>query len=221
MPPPNEHVRQVRDGKLFKPTAEDASQYPLERRTYAADELRVDGDDDNPKLVGHAAVFDQKAELWPGFSEIVAPGAFSKSLGNDVRALFNHNPDIVLGRTRSKTLRLAEDAQGLAVEISPPPTTAARDVVEMIRRGDVSQMSFGFRTVKDRWERDEEGNVTRTLIEVELFDVSPVTFPAFPQTDVALRSLEAWQAENDSATRSGDSRVNLVRARQRMAEMDL
>ena len=112
--------------------------------------------------------------------------------GGDVRALWNHDPNHVLGRTKNGSLSLVEDAVGLAVSIRPPETQMARDALVLIERGDVSQMSFGFRTLSDRWHL-EKGEEIRELVEVKLFDVSPVTFPAYPQTDVALRSLQAWR----------------------------
>lgn len=166
----------------------------IERRIFSAPgfEVRQEGDA-APVLVGYAAVFDELSEEMWGFQERIAPGAFAKSLGGDVRALFNHDPNLILGRTRSKTLRIKEDQRGLLVEIDPPDTQLARDLVVSMRRGDVDQMSFGFRTKKDSWD-EVNGKVIRTLIDVELFDVSPVTFPAYPQTDIAVRSLESWRA---------------------------
>ncbi len=145
-----------------------------------------------PMIVGHAAVFHRLSEDLGGFREKVAPGAFERSLKGDVRALWNHNPSQVLGRTKNKTLRLREDSVGLAVEIDPPQTAAARDLLASIQRGDVDQMSFGFRTRKDRWET-VGGKEVRVLLDVDLLDVSPVTFAAYPQTDVAVRSLQAWR----------------------------
>lgn len=166
----------------------------IERRAFAT-ALRIErrAEGETRTIAGHAAVFNQLSEeLW-GFREVVAPGAFRKTLGADVRALWNHDPNHVLGRSKSGTLRLREDEVGLAIEIDPPDTAMARDLVTLIERGDVSQMSFGFRTVTDSW-RMLDGEPVRTLEEVELFDVSPVTFPAYPETDVAVRSLEAWRA---------------------------
>lgn len=172
----------------------------IEHRTFAVHELRVTkkGDaPDGPKMIrGHAAVFNKDSEEMSGFVERVAPGAFGKTLkdGADVRALFNHDPNVVLGRSTSGTLRLFEDKIGLAIEIDPPDTQAARDLLVSIERGDISQMSFGFRTVTDDWQIEEKRTV-RTLKEVELFDVSPVTFPAYPDTDVSARDLEAIAEE--------------------------
>jgi len=185
------------------------TQPKLERRTYFADELRVDGGD-TPLIRGHAAVFDLPSEDLGGFRERIAPGAFAKTIQSaDVRALFNHNPDYVLGRNKAGTLRMSEDSKGLAIEIDPPDTQFARDLAVSMRRGDINQMSFGFRTLSDKWAK-VDGEWLRTLLEVELFDVSPVTYPAYPQTDVAARSLEAArQAEEPPDL----SRIALMRRR--------
>lgn len=168
----------------------------LERR-FIVDglELRAAGDDTKqPIIAGYAAVFSQLSEDLGGFREQIAPGAFSKSLGEDIRALFNHDRNFVIGRNKSKTLRLEEDARGLRVEIDPPDTTDARDLLVKMKRGDVTGMSFGFRTMEDHWD-EVDGKVVRTLIEVRVFDVSVVTYPAYPQADAAVRSLEEWRAK--------------------------
>ena len=169
------------------------SEPTIERRAFAMVELRVEGADDGPKrVVGHAAVFDSLSEDLGGFRERVARGAFAATIAtDDIRALFNHDPNQVLGRNRAGTLKLAEDETGLAIAITPPDTQVGRDLLVSIERGDVSQMSFGFQTLSDEWVM-EAGDEVRTLKAVRLFDVSPVTFPAYPQTDVALRALAAW-----------------------------
>lgn len=145
---------------------------------------------DDARIVGYAAVFNTYSEPLGSFREIIRPGAFRNALEADVRALWNHDPNYVLGRTKNGTLKLAEDERGLAVEIEPPGTTWAHDALESIRRGDVDQMSFGFRAVRERWLADRGGQV-RELLEVELFDVSPVTFPAYQETTVQVRALLA------------------------------
>jgi len=159
-----------------------------EERSYKV-EMRVE-DGDEPKITGHAAVFNKLSVDLMGFREKVAPGAFINSIEkSDIRALWNHNPDYVLGRNKSRTLKLEEDKKGLAIEILPPDTQWARDLMETIKRGDVDQMSFAFKTIKDSWENQDKKESIRTLEEVELFDVSPVTYPAYPQTDVKVRSI--------------------------------
>ena len=164
----------------------------IERRLYDTTlrvETRASG---RPTLIGHAAVFNSMSLDLGGFRELVAPGAFAATIvEDDVRALFNHKPDFVLGRNRAGTLRLSEDTRGLAFEIDLPDTQVARDLATSVERGDISGNSFGFQAIEDRWEHGQGGEI-RTLVRVRLFDVSPVTFPAYPATDLAKRSLEAW-----------------------------
>jgi HK97 family phage prohead protease len=166
-----------------------------EERRIVVGELRaITGDGGGQKISGHAAKFDQLSEDLGGFRERIAPGAFAKTIQSaDIRALWNHDANIVLGRNKSGTLRLSEDSAGLAYEVDAPDTQLVRDMVlAPIARGDVNQCSFGFFTVSDKWAK-VDGEWVRTLLEVELFDVSPVTYPAYPQTDVAVRSLKAAQ----------------------------
>jgi HK97 family phage prohead protease len=171
----------------------------IERRAFVIDGLQVEEREGvAPMIRGHAAVFNQLSEDLGGFREQIAPGAFADALGtDDVRALFNHDPNFVLGRNLAGTLKLSEDARGLAIEIDPPDTQFARDLMVSMKRGDINQMSFGFsvRPNGQNWAKDDDGKVIRTLTKLRLFDVSPVTFPAYPQTDVAVRSLEQWKTE--------------------------
>jgi len=151
-------------------------------------ELRVT-DGEKPHIQGHAAVFNQWSEDLGGFREKIRPGAFKKTLKeSDVRALFNHDANYVLGRNKAGTLTLAEDDTGLAIDIDPPDTTWASDLKVSMQRGDVNQMSFGFQTVKDEWNNEDKKNIERELVEVRLFDVSVVTYPAYPQTNAQVRS---------------------------------
>lgn len=168
----------------------------LERRFVASSDLevRAASHDGAIPFRGHAAVFNEPAFIRTslgGFHEQVAPGAFRKTLQeHDIRLLFNHSPQYVLARNRNGTLRLEEDESGLLVEADMLPTSYARDLALALERGDVSQMSFGFETIKDGWSETESGAPLRTLLEVKLWDVSPVTFAAYPQTDAALRSAQ-------------------------------
>jgi HK97 family phage prohead protease len=161
----------------------------IEHRSFRIPELRVvDEDSDAPKIVGYAAVFNRLSEKLGYFREKISPGAFRNSLKNaDVRAVWNHDPNYVLGRTTSGTLRLEEDQIGLRMEADPPETQWAKDFLVSIRRGDVNQMSFSFDTIRDEWTSNEDATI-RTLLEVELYDVSPVTFPAYPDTSVVARN---------------------------------
>lgn len=155
-------------------------------------ELRVKRDNDKPIIQGYAAVFDSWSEDLGGFREKIQPGAFKAAIGkSDVRALINHDSNLVLGRTKAGTLKISEDKTGLWMEIDPPDTQYARDLMTSIDRGDIDQQSFGFTVKTDQWEEDRDNDkVTRTIVEVdELFDVSPVTYPAYQDTSVALRAF--------------------------------
>jgi HK97 family phage prohead protease len=165
-------------------------------------ELRA-GKDGKPVLVGYAAKFNSRSHDLGGFVEIVAPGAFKTSLANkpDVRALYEHDPAKILGRATAGTLTLAEDGTGLRVEITPPDTTIGRDVLELVKRGDISGMSFGFRTISDTWHEDPDKRMVRTLQEVVLNEVSVVGQPAYPQTEIALRSLDRHRQVRQPADR--------------------
>lgn len=160
-----------------------------EIRSFDVTELRVADDGAGGQvLTGHAAVFNQLSVDLGGFREKIEPGAFADSLlADDIRALWNHDSNLVLGRNRAGTLQLAEDERGLAVKITPPPAQWARDAMVTIGRGDVSQMSFMFDTITDSWQIVEGENI-RTLHKVRAWEVSPVTFPAYPQTEIGLRA---------------------------------
>lgn len=167
-----------------------------EKRIYRINGLEArEATADEPAIIrGYAAVFNSRSVDLGGFVEIIKPGAFGRSLINDpdVRATIDHEGGLTtLGRTRNNTLRLWEDEQGLGVQIIPPDTQAGRDVVTLVRRGDVDQMSFMFRVPEggDEW-RSDDGQMIRTLREVDINDgdVSIVTYPAYPQTSVEARA---------------------------------
>lgn len=163
-----------------------------ERRFLSAAELRASREGATPRLVGYAARFDSESDPVGGwFVEVIRRGAFTETLrnGDDIRSLFNHDPNYVLGRRASKTLTLTEDQNGLYQEVEPPDTQWARDLVVSVERGDITQQSFGFYTLEDRWTfyKEPEKLPLRELLKVELFDVSVVTFPQYPETDAAVR----------------------------------
>lgn len=202
-------------------------------------EVRADEEGTPDRIVGHASVFNEWTTLYESadylWREVVRPGAYARALveGHDVRALWNHDANFVLGRTLSGTLRLAEDERGLLSDITPPDSQLVRDLVlAPIRRGDVSQMSFAFLPNRVRNVREEledgtilvdrggeritirrEGNRViedRELLDVDLFDVSPVTYPAYPGTDVGVRSqadarLSEWVNLRPSPRGNGES----------------
>ena len=157
---------------------------------------------DGKTVTGYAAVFNALSEEMWGFRERIDPAAFEGTDMSDTRALFNHDPNMLLARTSSGTLKLEIDDKGLRYSFELPDTTAGRDLGELLRRGDVTQSSFGFTISDDEWEErtDENGEVeevTRVIKKVKrLYDVSPVTYPAYPDTSVALRSLENWKQEH-------------------------
>lgn len=172
-------------------------------------ELRAgDNGDATLRFRGHAALFDVLSDDLGGFREQISPGAFKKTLkdGADVRLLVNHDPNLVLARTKAGTLKLSEDDSGLLAEAELADTSYARDLAAVMERGDVDQMSFGFRTIRDTWNSDTEPP-TRTLEEVQLFDVSVVTYPAYPATSAELRTVVPYQdlavADRDRAWDAG------------------
>lgn len=197
----------------------------LEIRAFSA-AIEIRDDSAGPLIVGHAAVFDQLSSDLGGWRELIKPGTFAGTiLEDDPAAVWNHNTDLVLGRKSAGTLRLAEDAQGLAVEIDPPDTTWARDHVLSMRRGDVRHMSFGFRVKAGGASFDEtDAGIVRTVTAVRLIEVSPVAFPAYPQTDVAVRSLREWLGELDaeivecSGCGSVRRKLSLLERRMRLIE---
>lgn len=151
-----------------------------------------------PAIVGRAAVYGVLSEDLGGFRERIEPGAFAASIAeDDIRALFNHRDDYVLGRNRADTLRLSDDGECLQARIEPPDTSFARDLLASVERGDISGMSIGFRAIDDEWNV-LEGMPVRTLKAARLFDVSAVAFPAYAQTEVALRSLRAFRQTRGS-----------------------
>jgi uncharacterized protein len=174
-----------------------------EIRFYSEDmrvETRAVDGADRPAIVGNAVVYNAWTTIaddrWKQVQEVVRPGAFKSALEakQDIRALINHNPDLVLGRTRSGTLELRESSGALETVIYPPETTAARDLMELMRRGDVSGMSFAFtvrkggETVTKKEGEDGRRVIQRELTDLDLYDVSVVTYPAYEQTHAAIRS---------------------------------
>lgn len=163
-------------------------------------------DDEGPSIEGYFAVFNSIYEIAPGMTESVAPGAFSRTLAGDIRALTNHDTTLVLGRTRAHTLELREDEHGLWGKISINPKDAdAMNLYERVKRGDVDQCSFGFEIVNEETDFRDDGSIHWTITDVNLFEVSACTFPAYQETNIAARSAErdtlrsrelaAWKAK--------------------------
>jgi HK97 family phage prohead protease len=174
-----------------------------ERRAVATTvELRKASEDAPPSISGYAAMFNEETVIAGLFREAIAPGAFAAAVkDDDVRALFNHDSNIVLGRTKSGTLTLREDDKGLFYDVNPPNTQAANDVRELIQRGDVSGSSFGFTVEDETWDDSEvkRGKLPLRIIrKASLFDVSPVTFPAYEATSVSARSKSKAEAVTEA-----------------------
>ena len=168
-----------------------------EIRAACVPELRAGGGE-LPTLEGYAAVFDEPSEPIGGmFLEYVDRGAFTRTLagGPDVRALVDHDPSKLLGRSTAGTLRLREDSHGLLASITPPDTTVGRDIAESVRRGDVSQMSFAFSVIGQAWEEAEADALPkRHLVDVDLHDVSVVTYPAYTGTEISARTVTEYHS---------------------------
>ncbi len=142
-------------------------------------------------IEGYFSVFNSTYELWQGATESVAPGAFSNTLGGDIRALIDHETRLVLGRNKAGTLELREDSHGLwgRIKINPNDQDAV-NLYERVKRGDVDQCSFGFEIIKEDTEFREDGSVHWTIREVKLYEVSVVTFPAYEDTSVSARKKD-------------------------------
>jgi HK97 family phage prohead protease len=165
-------------------------------------EIRTEEDSQTSKIVGYAAKFNQWSSDLGGFIERIAPTAFDKADMSDVRGLIDHDPSRILGRTTSGTLKVSVDEIGLRYEIDMPNTSYARDLMESMKRGDINQSSFAFRVNYDNPEaeewrfNDQTGVYERTINEFSgIFDVSPVTYPAYPSTEV-LFLIETWTSSN-------------------------
>ena len=188
----------------------------FEKRGHLGVETRAD--DGKRTLTGYAALFNSDATIGDYFVERIAAGAFDKAITGDVRALVDHDTGRVIGRTKSGTLRLAVDSRGLKVEIDVPDTRDGNDLWVLVERGDISGMSFGFRVTKQEW--DETGDLPiRTILEVELYEVSAVAFPAYDDTTLAKRSLESARQERETLDKDAEKRAaDAAAARRRVAE---
>ena len=156
---------------------------------FEAGEIRLADGGEKRTLEGYASVFNTAADLGR-FDEVILPGTFARAINEaqDVRALIDHDPGRVIGRTKNQTLELREDGKGLWTKITLPDTQEGRDLATLIGRGDLDAMSFGFTVQSDKWEK-VEGRNTRFISDVDLFDVSVCAFPAYADATVALRSM--------------------------------
>jgi HK97 family phage prohead protease len=181
----------------------------IERRFTKGAKVRAKGDDAKPGLAGYAAVFGQDYVIYDSKSfrmvERIKPGAFTRAIDEeqDVRGLFNHNPDNLLARTTNSTLTLNQDQKGLSFDLDLDARThIAQDVRCFVDRGDVTGCSFAFAVRKQTWTETEEDGFTtyqREIEDVDLFDVGPVTYPAYEATSVGTRTVAAFARELRSA----------------------
>ena len=155
---------------------------------------RVEPDAQDMYIEGYFAVFNRETELWPGAYEEIAPGVFNETLGNDIRALINHDTTLVLGRNKAGTLELKADSYGLwgRIKINPNDTDAV-NLYERVKRGDVDQCSFGFNILEEITDWRDDGTVKWTITKIDLHEVSVCTFPAYEDTGVQARKAEVEQ----------------------------
>lgn len=165
-----------------------------------ASEFKTREDDKALRIEGYFAVFNSNYDLWDGASESVAPGAFSETLGGDVRALIDHETMYVLGRNQAGTLELREDSHGLwgSVLINPNDQDAM-NLYARVQRGDVNQCSFGFDILEEETEFRDDGSIHWTIKKVKLYEISVCTFPAYAETSVQARKDEAKEIEKRRA----------------------
>lgn len=179
----------------------------MEHRFIPMDKMETREENGDLYLEGYFSVFNAVYELWPGATESIAPGAFDESVNDDVRCLYNHNSDLVLGRTTARTLELRQDSKGLwgRVQINREDTEAM-NAYARINRGDITGCSFGFDIAAQETEYREDGTVHWTITKVKpLYEVSPCTFPAYEDTSVSARRRdldelkrkrsEVWKAQ--------------------------
>lgn len=181
-------------------------------------------EDGTPVIEGYFAVFDSVYDMGNGMSESIAPGAFSKTISGDIRALINHDTTLVMGRTTAGTLELREDQHGLwgRIHINPKDTDAM-NAYARVERGDVSQCSIGFNILSEETDFRDDGTIHWTIKEIELLEVSACTFPAYESTaisarqrdfeEIKKRAAQEWRermlhklkGENDNGTESTDA----------------
>lgn len=162
-----------------------------EQRTITIEFRAAEAGSDNRTVEGYAALFGSESERLWDFYEVIEPGAFDNADLSDVRALFNHDPNSLLARTASGTLSLSVDEKGLFYRFEMPDTTLGNDLLEMLRRGDINQSSFAFTIKEDSWEEQDDRTYLRHIRQIDkVYDVSPVTYPAYSQTTATARSFE-------------------------------
>ena len=205
----------------------------MERRFVNAPvKLESRGEGQSPLINGYGAVFydgtpGTEYELWEDVSERIMPGAFDKCLSNDVRGLFNHDPNQILGRTASKTMRLNVDSKGLRYEIDADDTTCSRDVQRYLKRGDVDGSSFSFVVEDEAWITQDKKQIREIRSVGILYDVGPVTFPAYTGTSAASRSAgdvadarKSFEARQAKEKQSLAATLTAIATRARLIEIE-
>lgn len=193
----------------------------VEKREFRMESAEYEGS----TVRGYAAVYNSDSEWMGGFYEQIAPGAFDSVLDNDVRAYFNHDENLLLGRVSSGTLRIGTDARGLFYEVDLPNTSYANDLVELMKRGDVNQSSFAFLIERDRWE-ERDGKTYRIIEKVSrLLDVSPVAQPAYPDATSELKrditpGSEGAEAEAAKAKAEEVSDIEIFEYKLKLLKLD-
>lgn len=198
----------------------------LAQAVFQMEDTRTEQNEDKKIIAGYAAVFEKLSVPMWGFKEKIQRGAFAKSLtANNVKALWNHNRDLVLGSKESGSLTLEEDEKGLRFEIVLPDTQAGRDAYTLVKRGDVNQMSFGFNVKGQIWDESDPKNVIRTITEVDLHEVSLTPFPAYKQTSAKTRSIqeeyEQFKSENNDSKSEIDKRRNELDIKIKRLDLEL
>jgi len=193
----------------------------MEKRVFDMEFRQLDNND----VEGSAALFNTLSDDLGGFREQIAPGAFNDVLDDDVRALMNHDPNLILGRTKSGTLTLELTVDGLMYRYSDPDTTYSQDLRKSMKRGDVTQSSFAFSVAEDDWEEVDD-QLVRTITKFKrLYDVSPVTYPAYPDTTVATRSMDMRKADLEATAldekNKADAELEIIKREEQLRSMAL
>tara|TARA_R100000664_G_scaffold34139_1_gene54318 strand:+ start:4695 stop:5315 length:621 start_codon:yes stop_codon:yes gene_type:complete len=178
----------------------------FERRSFIKIDTRTDEQDGKKYIEGHAALFNEETTIG-NFREYIAPNAFADVLTDDVRVLFNHDPNQILARTANNTAQIKEDSKGLHYRFEVPNTTLGNDLYELVNSGIINQSSFGFIIKDEEWRNDKDGTIREIKKVSRLFDVSPVSFPAYEQTNdlsVAKRKYNFFKEKEETKKEEKD-----------------
>ena len=183
----------------------------MEKRIYNIESRVEETSDGKEVVIGHASVYNSRSNNLGGFYEYIAEGAFTDDLimKSDVRALINHDPNLVLARNTKGTLKLQADEKGLRYEFEIPQTSYGKDLAINLKNGNISQSSFAFTVKSDEWSSDDEGNDIRTITEIDrLYDISAVTYPAYNMAEsdliVAQRGLACYKEQKEKQNEEND-----------------